>query len=473
MRLVTRVLATFTLASTLVAGCAGGSAGSAGAQPGSVASGAATPAGATPPGPIRHVVLVTIDGLVPDAYLHPDIHGLQISTLRRLARDGAFSDGARSVFPSVTYPAHTSMATGVWPARHGIYTNRAYDPGETNQDGWRWYTEDLRAPPLWRLAEEAHYRVALIHWPVTVGARVTYLVPEFWRAKNDEDRKLLRALATPGLLESVGRQHPRFWSQFTPGELKDEPLVDVGSDLLRGPAPPHLMMIHLAEVDGAQHRHGLWSRPALDAIENADVQLARLLEAIAAAGIAVQTALVVASDHGFAEVSQLLRPGVLLREQGLVRLDQQDRIADWRAAVNTSGGSAYVYLKDPADAEAAAAVRRSFGERAARPDGGLARVLEADQIRALGGDPGAFLALEAQPGWSLGGGYAGDLVAPPPYAATHGYDPARPEMRASLLVLAPGVPRGAIRDARLIDIAPTIANWLGLSLGDVDGRRLW
>jgi predicted AlkP superfamily pyrophosphatase or phosphodiesterase len=465
MRLVTLVLGLLSL--KLAGACAGGSAGAPGAQP----FGAVTP-GATPPGPIRHVVLVTIDGLVPDSYLHPDAHGLQIPTLRRLARDGASSDGARSVFPSVTYPAHTSMATGVWPARHGIYTNRAHDPGDGNQDGWRWYAEDLRAPPLWRLAEEARYRTALIHWPVTVGAHVTYLVPEFWRAKNDEDRKLLRALATPGLLEATGRQHPRFWSQFTPGELKDEPLVDVASDLLHG-SPPHLMMIHLAEVDGAQHRHGLWSRPALDAIENADRQIGRLLAAIADAGIAADTALVVASDHGFAAVGHLLRPGVLLREQGLVRLDEQGRVADWRAAINTSGGSAYVYLKDVGDAAAAAAVRRCYQERAARPDGGLARVLEADQIRTMGGDPGAFLALEAQPGWSLGGGYAGDLVGPPPYAATHGYDPARPEMRASLLVLAPGVPAGPIRDARLIDIAPTIAGWLGLPLGDVDGHRLW
>jgi predicted AlkP superfamily pyrophosphatase or phosphodiesterase len=233
------------------------------------------------------------------------------------------------------------------------------------------------------------------------------------------------------------------------------------------------MMVHLAEVDGAQHRHGLWSRPAQAAIENADRQVGRLLEAIAGAGIGAETALVVASDHGFADVAHLMRPGVLLREQQLLRLDEQGRVTEWRAAINTSGGSAYVYLKDAGDAAAAAAVRRCYQQWAARPDGGLARVLEADQIRALGGDPAAFLALEAQPGWSLGGGYAGDRVAAPPYAATHGYDPARPEMRASLLVLAPGVPVGPIRDARLVDIAPTIAGWLGLPLGDVDGRRLW
>jgi predicted AlkP superfamily pyrophosphatase or phosphodiesterase len=453
-----------------ILGCAAGTAGPA---PGAAfVPPASATAASTPAGPIRHVVLVTIDGLVPDAYLQADAHHLQIPTLRRIMREGATSAGALSVFPSVTYPAHTSMVTGVWPTRHGIYTNRAHDPTDANQDGWRWYAEDLRAAPLWRLTEQAHYPTALIHWPVTVGAHVTFLVPEFWRAKNDEDQKLLRALATPGLLESVGRRHPRFWSQFTPGELKDEPLADVACDLLRATPRPVLTLLHLAEVDGAQHRHGLWSPAALAAIENADHQLARLLEAIAAAGATSDTALVVASDHGFADVAHLLRPGVLLRQQSLVRLDQQGRIADWRAAVNTSGGSAYVYLNDPADASTAALVRRILQERAAQIDGGIARVIDADQIRALGGDPGAFLAIEAQPGWSLGGGYAGDLEGTPPYAATHGYDPARPEMRASLLVLAPGVPPGPIRDARLIDIAPTIAAWLGLSLGAVDGKML-
>jgi predicted AlkP superfamily pyrophosphatase or phosphodiesterase len=418
-------------------------------------------------------VLVTIDGLMPDAYLHPDAHGLQVPTLRRIALQGAASDGARSAFPSVTYPSHTSMVTGVWPARHGIFTNRAYDPTESNQDGWRWYAEDVRATPVWRLSQQAGYRTAIIHWPVTVGARVTYLVPEFWRAKNDEDRKLLRALATPGLLEAVGSRHPRFWSQFTPGELKDEPLADVACDLLGGPAPPHLLLLHLSEVDGAQHRHGLWSRPAHAAIENADAQLARIVQAIAAAGIAADTALVVASDHGFADVAHLIRPGVLLRENGLVNLDVQGHVANWRVAINTSGGSAYFYLRDAQDVAAAETTRRLFRERAARPEGGIARVLDADQIRALGGDPSAFLALEAQVGWSLGGGYAGDLEGPPPYAATHGYDPGLPEMRASLLVQAPGVAPGPIRDAQLVDIAPTIAAWLGLSLGAVDGHALF
>jgi predicted AlkP superfamily pyrophosphatase or phosphodiesterase len=58
--------------------------------------------------------------------------------------EGAFSEGARSVFPSVTFPAHASIATGVRPLVHGIYTNRADDLPEKNLEGWRWYGASAR-----------------------------------------------------------------------------------------------------------------------------------------------------------------------------------------------------------------------------------------------------------------------------------------------------------------------------------------
>src|SRR6187402_862784 len=127
---------------------------------------APVPAAATPPGPIRHVIVVTIDGLKPESYLAPDAHGLRVPNLRRLVLDGASSDGAGTVFPSVTYPAHTSIATGVSPGQHGIVANRAFDPLEKNQEGWRWYAEDVKVPRVWDLASDAGYSSAVINWPV-------------------------------------------------------------------------------------------------------------------------------------------------------------------------------------------------------------------------------------------------------------------------------------------------------------------
>jgi predicted AlkP superfamily pyrophosphatase or phosphodiesterase len=437
-----------------------------------------TPAPAEPPGPIRHVIVVTVDGLVPDAYLRPDAHGLRVPTLRYLFENGAFSAGARSVFPSVTYPSHTSMATGVHPGRHGVVTNVAFDPFETNQGGWRWYTEDLKAVPIWDLARRAGYTTALVSWPATVGAKASYVFPEYWRARSDDDLKLVRVLTTPRLLDEVSRSHPDLWARLLPkgkdgvvSEPDDEAICDIALHLISRERP-HLTMLHLVKVDEAQHAHGLWSAEATYAIENADRQLGRLLSAVHDNGTWSNAAIIVASDHGFAGVTRRVRPGVVLREAGLVHLDQDKHPIDWKAAFLPSSGSAYVYLRSPEDAATAAEVSRVLSELQKRPDAGIARTYDRDQIRAMGGDPNAFLALEAADGVYFGGGYADEYEMPAKLVATHGYDPERADMRASLLLLGPGIRRGPLADARLVDIAPTAASWLGLRMPDVDGRVL-
>jgi predicted AlkP superfamily pyrophosphatase or phosphodiesterase len=420
-------------------------------------------------GPIRHVVLVSIDGLVPDSYLHPDEHGLQVPTLRRFVAQGAFSDGALATFPSVTYPAHTSMVTGVWPSRHGIVSNHSFDPLDKNNGAWFWYSEELKAKPIWTLAFDAGYETALISWPVTVGARATWLVVDYWRANNAEDLKLVRALSTPGLAQRVEQSFPGYASRAAPPNTADQAGVDVASQILRE-GKPTLLLLHIFQVDTAQHGHGVWSEQARAAIETADQQLARLLAAVERAGIFSSTAFVVASDHGFANVTRQLHPRKLLQEHGFLELDADGKVSAWKASCVVNGGSAYVYVKD-GDAQVARQVTELFRTRAAEAGSGIARVLSGEEIAQRGGDPAATLAIEAELGVSLGGG----LVAyetPPKSRAVHGYDPERPEMKASLLLLGPSIRPGLIKDARLIDIAPTIAAWLSLDLLNVEGRPL-
>ncbi len=429
-----------------------------------------TPA-ARPPGPIRHVIVVTLDGLKPEAYVATDAHGLRIPTLRRLVTDGASSEGARTVFPSVTYPAHTSIASGVVPGRHGIVGNRAFDPLEKNQEGWRWYAEDVKVPLVWDLASNAGSSSALINWPVTVGARVTYLVPEIWRAGTPDDLKLVRALSTPGLLDAVGKRYAGFDQRWTEEGFSDEAKTDIAAYLIEK-ASPNVLFLHLTQVDSTQHKRGLWSAEALTAIENADRQLGRLLEATQRSGNGANTAFIVASDHGFAEVNRLLRPGALLRQAGLVQLDDKGKVSAWSASVLPTGGSLYVYLKDPQDPTLQAATSKVFEDKAREPNSGIGRVLRHTEISALGGDPDAFLALDATPNTTFGAGCSGDYDAPITVRAMHGYDPERPEMRASLVIFGPTVPKGKLTDARLVDIAPTVAAWLHLPLSGVDGKPL-
>jgi predicted AlkP superfamily pyrophosphatase or phosphodiesterase len=421
--------------------------------------------------PIRHVIIVSVDGLLPQSYTAPDGHGLQVPTLRELAARGAASDGALSVFPSVTYPAHTSIATGANPGKHGIVTNLAWDPLERNREGWRWYAEDLRVKTLWQAAREKNLSTALLNWPVTVGARADWLVPEIWRASNAEDQKLTRALSTPGLLEAVVRRFPDFWERYLPPGVKDSSTADVAVHLIETQRP-RLLMAHIFEVDHWHHEKGPWSEEAKGAIENADAQIGRIIAAAKKAGTWNDTLLVVVSDHGFRRYSKRVRPGIYLAREKLVTLDERNRLTDWKAVVSAATGVAYLYVKDPADTATKQKLREIFEPLAGAPGSGVARVFSREQIIAQGGDAAAFLALEAAEGFAFQGGYSGDLLLDSTSAAGHGWPPDTPDMRASLIFAGPRVAASKLEGVRLIDVAPTVAKILGFTLPQAEGKAL-
>jgi len=420
---------------------------------------------------LRHAIVISVDGLMPASYTEADARGLKIPTLRELVARGAWSPGVRSVMPAVTYPSHTSMVTGVSPRVHGIHSNAVFDPMGNRDGEWYWYEPEIGAPTLWQLAQARGLRTALIGWPATMGARGDAVVPEFWRGRGIDGARLLRAISTPGLWESVSRRFPDFEKGFGALPAKDESITDIAVDVLER-RRPNLLLLHLPGVDHAQHEHGPWSPEALAAIETADAQVARVAQAARQAGIWSNTMFLVVSDHGFTREEKVLRPGVLLRQHGLITVDEKNRVISWRAAVGASSGSAYIYLHNPDDREAAAAVRELFVPLAAQPGSGIRRVLSQEEIAALGGDADAFLALEAADGFGLIPGVTGDAVGPATLLGIHGFPPDREMMNASLILNGPGVRPGKLEGARIVDIAPTVARWLGLRMEHVEGKPL-
>lgn len=159
---------------------------------------------ATAPAPVRHVVVVSIDGMSPAAYLDPEGSGLEVPHLRRLVREGAAARGLIGVLPSVTYPSHTTMVTGVPPREHGILSNRIFDPTGTSNGAWHWYAEEIRVPTLWSAAKAAGLSVGAVSWPM-----------------SDEDRTelALHILRTerPNLLLLHLAEHDHFEHENGPG----------------------------------------------------------------------------------------------------------------------------------------------------------------------------------------------------------------------------------------------------------------
>lgn len=421
---------------------------------------------------IRHVLVVSVDGMKPESYTQPDAHGLKVPMLREIVRDGAYSDGVLPVMPTVTYPSHTSIATGTNPGMHGIISNSTFDPLNKNAAGWWWYEEDIRVPTVWQVARQHGLHTALIHWPVTVGAEADLNVPEYWRAQIPEDLKLLRALSVPrAILADVEKEFADFHTGIMPPDQTDAAFTDIACYAIER-MQPNLLMLHIPNVDHWQHEKGPFSAEGNAAIEDADAQIGRMVASAKKAGIWGESALVVVSDHGFASISREFRPGILLREHGLVTLDAQNKPTDWKAGFIVSGGSAYIYIRDQNDEETQRSVLNIFQPLAGAPDSGIRRVATHGEIVAMGGDPQAFLALEAVDGYRFATGYTGSVIQPSREAGTHGYFPDRLEMRSSLLVYGPAIGTGKIENARMIDIGPTAAKWLGLELKKAEGTAL-
>ena len=151
----------------------------------------------------RPLLLISIDGLRPADVRDARQRGLKLPNLQAFLHDGSHAHDVRGVMPTLTYPSHTTLLTGVTPAVHGIESNLTFDPLNTNQYGWDWYASDIRVPTLWDAARAAGMSTANVHWPVSVGAPVDWNLPQIWRTGSPDDRKLLAALATPGLLPSL------------------------------------------------------------------------------------------------------------------------------------------------------------------------------------------------------------------------------------------------------------------------------
>ena len=415
------------------------------------------------------VLLISIDGLRPGDVLEADQRGLHIPNLRRFLVEGAYAQTVTGVLPTLTYPSHTTLITGVAPKAHGIVNNVTFDPTAINQDGWYWYSSDLTSPTLWDLANKLGRTSANVHWPVSVGAKVTWNLPQIWRTGHGDDAKLLAALATPGLLPELEASE----GPYAPGKAED-----IAADATRtrfatrliARHKPDLMTVYLAGLDHIQHAEGPGSPPAHAALEQLDAMVGQLVAAEQAAR--PDAIIAIASDHGFANISQILNPAQALIEAGLIRLSPPDplgrtTITGWDASVWASGGSFAIRLARD-DAALRAQVRALLATLQADPANKIDRILERADIAKAGGTPDADFYVNLGEGMAATGYLKPGLPLrfPSPYKGTHGYFPDDPRMASTFLIKGPGIAKA--RNLGAIDmraIAPTLEAQLGGSNG--------
>lgn len=401
----------------------------------------ASPVGAQPdaaavaaqPVPIadRHpVLLVSIDGLRPDAVLEAEKHGLKIPVLRSFLTEGSYAERVINVNPTVTNPNHATLVTGVLPAEHGIYNNRPFAPTAKLPKSYSIYSQ-IKAQTLWRAARDAGLKTGSIFWPITKQA-------------TDIDFNLIE------------------------GDDEDDRKIADDAIALIEQKRPDLLTVHFVRLDHQQHEYGLFSPEGNAALERIDTELGRVIAA--QRRIYPDAVVAIVSDHGFDTVTSQVNLNAAFAEAGFIKLKGKGEgaeVTSWKAFVWYVGGSAMVVLQDRKDQKLRERVGDYLAKLADDPANGIERIYARGDYANRGLPPAAEFVVAFKPGYRMGNAMSGPLVKASKGGAHGAFSTkaVRLDMHSSFFITGPGVEAG--RNLGVIDmrqIAPTLAGELKVSL---------
>ena len=416
----------------------------------------------------RHIIMVSIDGLRPEIYLEPERVGVQVPHLVALRDQGASAERMIPVFPSVTYPGHTTLVTGVYPAQHGIVSNF--------KRGAEWYlnADDIQSQTLWQAAEAQGLTTAIVTWPASYGAKVDYLIPENLAFSVENASALIRTGSTPGLFESLEEKFgtPKIpgFEMHESGEKLDAMTIQFAAEILRQ-HKPHLLLVHFLDADHRQHFDGPRSAAANHAFELIDGHIGTLRKAAQEAGILDATTFVVVGDHGFVPVHTSINITGLLAAIGFAESNEKGVHVSSRIRTAPIGGAAFFSVRNPADHQLAVQLASALRQEVETRYAGLISFLEPEELRRLGAFPSAVCALAASQGYMFTAApVATPLLPSGEFTGMHGYLPTLPHMATGFIIAGPQIRQGLqIPIIRMIDVAPTVAALLGISLDDAVG----
>ncbi len=373
--------------------------------------------------PAAPLLLVSIDGFRAD-YLD---RGLT-PTLTQLAHAGVRATAMQPAFPSLTFPSHYTLVTGLYPDHHGIVQNTMEDPAipgvrfalsnRVAVGDERWWNQ---ATPIWISADRAGLRTATMFWP--------------------------------GSEAPIHGQHPDYWKPFdaktTPSRRVDQVLAWLDLPIAQR---PRFITLYFDGVDHAAHRHGPDSPEVDAAMVEVDAALARLRDGLAQRGLRDAINLVIVSDHGMAAVPN---------DQHLV---MDDVVPIDAVDVVTLGVSAGLRAKPGhEDIVEAALLSKHEHMQCWRKQDVPARLHYGQNARIP-----PLLCL-ADVGWIIAS-RAEIAQRSDASIGEHGYDNAAPQMRALFIAQGPAFRQGVVlAEFPNVDLYPLLTTLLGIRAEPNDG----
>lgn len=396
---------------------------------------------------------------------------------KKYLENGCMIRKVRSIYPTVTYPCHTTMMTGNYPDRHGVTSNFKLVLNE-KPTPWNWFSDVIKSKDIFTACKEKGLTTATVFWPVTGCHKdIDYKIPEYVPQGNDTIEEAFRRAGCDDDMIAIVKKNSGILKEYKHPYI-DEFIIQCACDVLRE-KQPDVILIHPANIDGARHAYGIFNEKVNQTVVDTDRFVQMLMAVQEELGLAESTNLVVTSDHGQMDIQRIINLNVMLADYGFIDVDSEGKVTDWKAYCLSNGLSAVVYLQNPEDENTKQRVFQLL--RWMKKEGiyGISEVYtakEADEKYHLNGE--FSFVIEGDDYTSFGEGVTGLLVeafGDTDYRygrASHGYTP---EKGPQPIFMAKGpdfAENVVIENGRLIDEAPTYAKVLGVELPDTDGAAI-
>jgi predicted AlkP superfamily pyrophosphatase or phosphodiesterase len=380
----------------------------------------------------RKLMLLSIDGLDWRYIRDRDALGMKIPNLRALLARSQYADGVVGVWPTITWPSHTAMLTGQVPDRHGILANAAGVPDPALS---YWSYAKIKVPTLTQCIRQQGGTVGAVHWPVTVDAPANWNLPEVYARRNGDssDMDTVARFTTPGLMDELSRAYPSFNEAW----FDDRSKVQAVTYILKN-KHPDLMLVHLAELDSAEHDEAPFTPHPKAVLERTDELIGEIERALPK-----DYDLALVSDHGFEQVDHIAQLKVMAAAGGVT------------GSMTIAGG-----LVTTTDSNVASWLRAQSGK------GDVGREIAHDElVKYAPASSAAVAAFEPVPHVQFGNAASGEAHTKPGEKGNHGFWPTRPDYHSIYLISGPGVKPGKLGEIQMVSMEKRLEAAMGISCG--------
>jgi len=421
----------------------------------------------------KHLLVISFDALSTLDFEYIS----SLPNFKRFLEKAAYCKQVISTYPTLTYPAHTSIITGKSPKNHGIINNTLLQPKRKKPD-WYWYRKYIKGETVYDKARQKGMEVASILWPVTGRAKIHYNMPEIFANRPWQNQIMVSLLSGSPLYQY---KLNKMFGHLRRGTVQPELDNFAHESLLYTlkKYKPDLTLAHFTDLDWQRHEYGFKSPQALEALHRHDQRLGDIIKMLQEENVYKDSTLILLGDHSTLDVSKIIYLNSIFKKKGYLNISGE-KIKSWQAIAKSCDGSAYVYIENK---QLIPEIEKLLHTLMQDENNGIEKVFSRKEAKDLGADSNCDFMLEGRLGYYFSDDVEEELVREigrdpesrikGAMLGAHGYLPDKPDYSTVFMMAGQGVrPNVVLDQMSLLDQAATIGYLLGFKMKQSEGRIL-